>query len=55
MPSKELNTVYRQQVYYAVASLELSDGDSYEIYQFMIKNWLNPGDAESVAGQMNLI
>ena len=51
----DLNTVYKEQVAAAVVGLELEPDDSKRAYRFMVENWLNPGDAETVAGQMELI
>jgi hypothetical protein len=51
----DLNTVYKQQVVRAVASLELEPDDARRVYRHMVGNWLNPGDAETVAGEMGLI
>ena len=49
------NTVYKQQVAANVADLELEPEDARRVYRFMVGNWLNPGDAEIVAGNMGLI
>jgi len=48
-------TVYKKQVAENVAMLELEPDDMRRVYKFMVDNWLNPGDAEMVAGEMNLI
>ena len=51
----DLNTVYKQQVAANVAMLELEPEDARRVYRFMVGSWLNPGDAETVAGEMGLI
>jgi hypothetical protein len=35
--------------------LELEPDDARRVYRHIVDNWLNPGDAETVAGEMGLI
>lgn len=52
---KDMNTVYKEQVAANVAALELEPDDARRVYRHIVDNWLNPGDAESVAWEMGLI
>jgi hypothetical protein len=50
-----LMTIYKKQVAAYVAELELEPDDARRVYRHIVDNWLNPGDAETVAGEMGLI